>query len=72
MKKIKRWAVFVGLPKWEWWKKNGREPDISHIGNVCIGKDKFLIRKFAKAEADRMDAANCAWHYIANPAWPDK
>jgi hypothetical protein len=70
MKKIKKWAVFVGLPKWEWCKTNDVKPHIESIGEMYSYKI-FPTRKAAKAEADKLDAANPAWHYIANPAWPD-
>jgi hypothetical protein len=72
MKKIKYWSVFVGLPKWEYWNEQKKlwpnGPDMSFIGQVCVGT-QFTSRKKAKEAANRLQNSSIAWNYIVNPSW---
>jgi hypothetical protein len=62
--------VFVGLPKWEYWKTRiDTEPNYYNIGKDAPLGNRYVSRKEAKQVADKLDANSDSWHYIVNPSW---
>jgi hypothetical protein len=47
-------------------------PNMSCIGNVCIGHTKYISRKKAQEVADRLSFYNKAWNFIVNPSWDQR